>query len=163
MLAMAEARERFDRSDDFTIGIEEEFAILDPATLSLTQRFDELYSAARDDDVLADRVAGELISSEIEIRSAKGHTFADALASQREARTGLLRLASDHDALLGATGCHPWSPWQEPRIIDTDHYRRLEPRLGYVPRRHNTFSLHVHVGARGADRAIAVSDRLPPL
>jgi carboxylate-amine ligase len=160
MLDMAEARERFERSDDFTIGIEEEFAILDPATLSLTQRFDELYSAAREDDVLADRVAGELMASEIEIRSAKGDTFADALASQREARARLFRLAAEHELLLGSSGCHPWSPWQEQRIIDTKHYRRLEGDLGYVARRNNTFSLHVHVGIRGADRAIAVCDRL---
>jgi glutamate---cysteine ligase / carboxylate-amine ligase len=163
MLDMSEARERFDGSDDFTIGIEEEFAILEPATLSLTQRFDELYSAARDDDVLADRVAGELISSEIEIRSAKGDTFAAALASQREARARLIRLAAEHDVLLGSSGAHPWSPWQEQRIIDTEHYRRLEDDLGYVARRNNTFSLHVHVGVRGADRAVAVCDRLRPV
>ncbi len=57
----------------------------------------------------------------------------------------------------------PWSPWQEQRIIDTDHYQRLARDLGYVARRNNTFSLHVHVGVRGADRAIAVCDRLRPV
>jgi glutamate---cysteine ligase / carboxylate-amine ligase len=163
MLDMAEARERFDASDDFTIGIEEEFAILDPASLSLTQRFDELYTAARADETLRDSVAGELISSEIEIRSAKGDTFADATASQRDARARLFRLARAHGVALGSTGCHPWSPWQEQRIIDTEHYRRLEQDLGYVARRNNTFSLHVHVGVRGADRAVAVCDRLRPV
>ena len=86
MLDMARAREAFERSDDFTVGIEEEFAILDPESLDLVQRFEELERAAARDEVLAERVAGELISSEIEIRSAKGDDFADALASQREAR-----------------------------------------------------------------------------
>jgi carboxylate-amine ligase len=62
--------------------------------------------------------------------------------------------------LLSSTGTHPWSPWWEQQIIDTDHYRRLEADLGYVARRNNTFSMHVHVGVRGADRAIAVCDRL---
>src|SRR5712671_2239736 len=157
---LVSAREAFERSDDFTVGIEEEFAILDAGTLDLVQRFEELKAAAQDDDVLADSVAGELISSEIEIRSCKGETFADALASQREARRRLFGLAAEHGVLLGATGTHPWSPWQEQRIIDTEHYRRLLGDLGYVARRNNTWSLHVHVGIRGADRAIAVCDRL---
>ena len=160
MLDMPRAREVFEASDDFTVGIEEEFGILDPDSRALTQRYAELREAAERDDVLRDRVAGELISSEIEIRSAKGDSFADALASQREARAHLFRLAADHDVLLSSTGAHPWSPWWEQEIIDTEHYRRLESDLGYVARRNNTFSIHVHVGIRGADRAIAVCDRL---
>jgi carboxylate-amine ligase len=157
---MAKAREAFEASDDFTVGIEEEFAIVDPDTHSLVQRFPELNEAAMESDVLRDRVAGELIASEVEIRSAKGDTFGDALASQREARAHLFRLAADHGVLLGSTGTHPWSPWQEQHIIDTPHYQRLQHDLGYVARRNNTFSVHVHVGVRGADRAIAVCDRL---
>src|SRR2546421_7014605 len=160
MLDMPRAREVFEASDDFTVGIEEEFAILDPDTLSLVQRYDDLKRAADEDDLLRDRIAGELISSEIEIRSAKGTTFADALQSQRDARARLFRVATDRGALLAATGTHPWSPWWEQRIIDTEHYRRLEHDLGYVARRNNTFSLHVHVGIRGADRAVAVCDRM---
>ena len=160
MLDMARAREVFEASEDFTVGIEEEFHILDPETHSLVQRFEELSEAARADPVLAQAVAGELISSEIEIRSGRGETFADALARQREARAGLLRLAAEHGVVLAATGTHPWSPWQDQRIIDTDHYKRLLEGLRYVARRNNTFSLHVHVGVRGADRAIAVCDRL---
>lgn len=160
MLDMQRAREAFEDSADFTVGIEEEFGILDPETLSLAQRYPELKDAADADEVLRDRVAGELISSEIEIRSAKGETFAEALASQNDARARLVRLAGDHGVKLSATGTHPWSPWWEQRIIDTDHYRRLENDLGYVARRNNTFSIHVHVGIRGADRSIAVCDRL---
>ena len=160
MLDMQRAREAFDASDDFTVGIEEEFGILDPETRGLTQRFAELKEQAEADDALRDRVAGELISSEVEIRSAKGDAFADALASQRDARARLLRLAADRGVLLSATATHPWSPWWEQEIIDTEHYRRLEQDLGYVARRNNTFSMHVHVGIRGADRAIAVCDRL---
>ena len=160
MLDMKLAREAFEASTDFTVGIEEEFGILDSESRSLSQRYEELRQASDADDVLRDRVAGELISSEIEIRSAKGETFADALASQREARVRLFRVAADQGALLSATGTHPWSPWWEQKIIDTEHYRRLESDLGYVARRNNTFSVHVHVGIRGADRAIAVCNRL---
>jgi carboxylate-amine ligase len=160
MLEMPRVREVFEASKDFTVGLEEEFAILDERTLSLDQRFEDLRAAAQDDPVLAVSVAGELIKSEIEIRSGRGENFADAVAKQREARSRLFALAARHDALLGATGTHPWSPWQEQEIIDTEHYRRVQESLQYVAWRNNTFSLHVHVGVNGAERAIRVCDRL---
>ncbi len=160
MLDMDRAREVFDGSEDFTIGIEEEFQILDPETLDLVQRFEELRDAAEADPPLAESITGELIASEIEIRSGKGATFADAVVQQQDARDRLFRLAGERGVRLGATGTHPWSPWQEQRIIDTPHYRRREDWLKYVAWRNNTFSLHVHVGVRGADRAVAVCDRL---
>jgi carboxylate-amine ligase len=160
---MATAREVFEASEDFTVGLEEEFAILDPGDLSLAHRFGELRDAAAADEVLAESVAGELIESEIEIRSGRGSGFGDAVERQREARARLFRLASERGARLAATGTHPWSPWQEQRIIDTDHYRRVEDELQYVAWRNNTFSLHVHVGIRGPDRAVAVCDRLRPV
>jgi glutamate---cysteine ligase / carboxylate-amine ligase len=163
VLDMGSVKEAFEASTDFTVGIEEEFAILDPATHSLAQRFAELKDAAAEDEMLADAVAGELIQSEIEIRSGRGEDFADAVARQREARARLFRVAAEHEALLAATGTHPWSPWQDQRVIDTDHYRRVEEDLQYVAWRNNTFSVHVHVGVRGADRAVLVCDRLRAL
>jgi carboxylate-amine ligase len=157
----ASAREVFEASEDFTVGIEEEFGILDPVTHTLAQRFEELRDSA--DDQLAESIAGELISSEIEIRSGRGATIAEALAAQREFRARLFRHAGDRGVLLSATGTHPWAPWQEQHIIDTDHYHRVEEGLKYVAWRNNTFSVHVHVGIRGADRAVAVCDRLRPV
>ena len=163
MLDMARAREVFEASDDFTVGIEEEFQILDPSNRELDHRFEELRDLAQDDDVLRESVAGELIESEIEIRSGRGSDFNAAVAAQREARARLFALAEANGAELAATGAHPWSTWQEQRIIDTEHYHRVEEGLKYVAWRNNTFSLHVHVGVRGAERAIAVCDRLRPI
>jgi glutamate---cysteine ligase / carboxylate-amine ligase len=163
MLDMPRVRQVFEASTDFTVGIEEEFAILDPRTLELDHRFEELRNAAQDDPVLAESVAGELIKSEIEIRSGRGENFADAVSRQRDARSRLFALAARHEALLGATGTHPWSPWQDQQIIDTDHYRRVQDSLQYVAWRNNTFSVHVHVGVRGAERAVHVCDRLRPV
>ena len=160
MLDMPRVREVFEASTDFTVGIEEEFAILDPRTRSLDQRFDELRDAAMDDPVLAEAVAGELIRSEIEIRSGRGENFADAVARQREARARLFALATRQELLLAATGTHPWSRWQEQQIIDTEHYHRVESSLQYVAWRNNTFSVHVHVGVNGPDRAVQVCDRM---
>jgi carboxylate-amine ligase len=163
MLDMGRVHEAFEASTDFTVGIEEEFAILDPETLTLANRFEELRAAAQDDPVLSEAVAGELIRSEVEIRSGRGETFSDAVELQRDARARLFRLAAERRALLGATGTHPWSPWQEQQIIDTDHYRRVAEGLQYVAWRNNTFSFHVHMGVRGADRALKVCDRLRPV
>jgi glutamate---cysteine ligase / carboxylate-amine ligase len=163
MVDMPRVREVFEASTDFTVGIEEEFGILDPATRSLVHRFEEFYSAAQDDPVLSESVAGELIKSEIEIRSGRGENLGDAVARQREARARLFRLAADRGALLAATGTHPWSPWQEQQVIDTEHYHRVEEGLQYVAWRNNTFSLHVHMGVRGAERAVSVCDRLRPV
>jgi carboxylate-amine ligase len=163
MLDMARAREVFEASDDFTVGLEEEFQILDPSTLALDQRYGELAAAGQSDPLLAEAIAGELIESEIEIRSGRGATFADAVVAQREARTRLFGLAAASGMRLAATGTHPWSPWQDQRIIDTEHYRRVEEGLQYVAWRNNSFSLHVHVGVQGADRAIAVCDRMRAL
>src|SRR2546423_14900725 len=116
MLDMARAQEVFDASDDFTVGIEEEFGILDPESHALVQRYEELRAAADADDVLAARVAGELISSEIEIRSAKGRDFGDALASQREARGRLVPLGAGPRVPLFATRKHPLRPRAAQRI-----------------------------------------------
>jgi carboxylate-amine ligase len=153
------AREGFDAGEDFTVAVEEEFAILDPRTHSLVNRFEELFAAAKGTD-LEGQLVGELIASEVEIRTGRCETFADAAATMAERRRQLLELAGRHEVTLCATGTHPWSPWQEQRIIDTPHYRRNDELLRYVVWRNNSFGLHVHVGIRGADRAIAVTNAL---
>jgi carboxylate-amine ligase len=152
--------EAYAASTDATIGIEEEFQILDPGSLDMAPRFEELFDAARADPVLSDSVAGELIASEIEIRSGRGENFADALARQREARVRLFGLAAARGVALGSTGTHPWADYREQPNIDTEHYRGVVEGLQYVARRNNTFSLHVHVGIRDIDRAVKVCDRL---
>jgi carboxylate-amine ligase len=159
-LDMREARERFEASGDFTIGLEEEFALVDPETLDLVQRFEELYAACQADELLADSAVGELISSEIEIRSGRSETFAEAMERQRERRARLFALARDLGIALAAMGTHPWASYLDQRIIDTAHYRRLANELRWVAQRNNTWSLHVHVGVQGADRAVAVCDHL---
>jgi glutamate---cysteine ligase / carboxylate-amine ligase len=163
VIDLAAARETFEGSADFTVGIEEEFALVDPETLALIPRFEELRDAAAVDPVLSESIAGELISSEIEIRSGRGTDAEDARARQAEARRRLFTLAREHGVALGATGTHPLSDYREQHIIDTEHYHRVEEGLKYVAWRNNTFSLHVHVGVRGSDRAVRVCDRLRPV
>ena len=152
---IALAREQFENATDFTVAVEEEFAILDPGTLDLSNRFEDVQRAAAG-SALAEHLVGELIASEVEIRTGRCETFADLPAVMAERRSQLQSLVEPMGILLGATGTHPWADWKEQRIIDTPHYRRNDELLRYVVWRNNTFGLHVHVAIRGADRAVAV-------
>jgi carboxylate-amine ligase len=109
-LDLDRARETFESSTDFTIGLEEEFALLDPATLELEHRFEEVHAACLRDELLAESAAGELIASEIEIRSGRAEGFAEALACS----------AAPHPPL---------------RLVDGMGWRQAEdPPLGQLPR-----------------------------
>jgi carboxylate-amine ligase len=162
-LDLDRAEQTFAEATDLTIGVEEEFAIVDPDTLELVPRYEELKAAAAEDEVLREAVCGELISSEIEIISGVGCDLHDALSRQRERRRRLFALADSHGAALASTGTHPWADYREQPIIDTEHYHRVEEGLKYVAWRNNTFSLHVHVGTNGLDRAVRACDRLRPV
>jgi carboxylate-amine ligase len=151
-------RERFEESTDFTIGIEEEYQLLDPSTLALTNRFEDLVAAADPD--FRDRLAGELIASEVEFRTAKHDAFASAARDLVTGRLASIALAERLGMAVGISGVHPFSEWPDQRIIDTPHYRLVEGGLGYVAWTNNTWSLHLHCGVHGADRAVAVSSAM---
>src|SRR5689334_20485635 len=142
---LASAREAFEGGDDYTVAVEEEFALLDPETLSLVNRFEDLKAAAGSTD-FNEHLVGELIASEAEMRTGKCNDFAEAAAQMVERRAQLHGLARELGLQLGSVGTHPWSRWQDQRIIDTPHYRRNDELLRYVVWRNNTFGLHVHVG-----------------
>ena len=153
------AREQYEQAQDLTLAVEEEFAILDPETLGLTNRFEDLQAAAVGTP-FEEHLVGELIASEVEIRTGRCDNFEEASTRLGERRTQLAELAASIGVTLGSTGTHPWSPWQEQRIIDTPHYRRNDELLRYVVWRNNSFGLHVHVAIKGPDRAIAVCNGL---
>jgi glutamate---cysteine ligase / carboxylate-amine ligase len=153
------AREQYDSATDFTVAVEEEFAILDPDTLELTDRFEQLQASARGTP-LEEHLVGELIASEVEVRTGRSDTFAAAAARIGERRAQLFELTRAEGVELAAAGTHPWSPWQDQRIIDTPHYRRNDEILRYVVWRNNSFGLHVHVAVQGADRAVQVTSAL---
>ena len=127
-LDLDRAAETFAEATDFTVGVEEEFSILDPQTLELLPRFEQLRdAAAASDPLLHEHITGELISSEIEIISGAGADLHDALARQRERRRRLFALAAragrrarrDRHAPVGRL----------PRAADHRH-RALPPRRG---------------------------------
>ena len=149
------AREAFEAGRDFTIAVEEEFALLDPETLELTNRFEELKAGVEGTD-FDEHLVGELIASEIEVKTGRCSDFTEAAEVMAQRRSQLGELADRFSVGLASTGTHPWSRWQDQRIIDTPHYRRNNEILQYVVWRNNSFGIHAHIGIRGADRAIAV-------
>jgi glutamate---cysteine ligase / carboxylate-amine ligase len=155
------AREQYEAAEDFTLAVEEEFAIVDPTTLELTNHFEALQAAARG-TALEEHLVGELIASEVEVRTGRCERFPEAAAVLGERRSQVYELARAEGVDLAAAGTHPWSPWQKQRIIDTPHYRRNDELLRYVVWRNNSFGLHVHVAIAGADRAVRVTSALRP-
>jgi glutamate---cysteine ligase / carboxylate-amine ligase len=160
------SRELFEGARDFTLAVEEEFALLDPQTLLLANRYEELKAAAAGTEVDPNLV-GELIASEAEVKTGICETFAEAAEAMGERRAQLAQLATPLGIELGSIGTHPWADWKDQRIIDTPHYRRNDEMLRYVVWRNNTFGLHVHVAINGPDRAIrtttAMRNFLPEL
>jgi glutamate---cysteine ligase / carboxylate-amine ligase len=154
-----QAREAFEATSDYSVAVEEEFALLDPETLELTNRFEELQAAAAGSE-LEPHLVGELIASEIEVKTGRCDTFAEAAARMVERRDQLRALAAKQGVGLASTGTHPWSRWQDQRIIDTPHYRTNDELLQYVVWRNNSFGMHTHVAIRGADRALRVTNEL---
>ena len=156
---LAESYERFEEAVDFTVSVEEEFALLDPESLDLVNRFEDVQEAVRGTS-LEPNLVGELIASEVEVKTGKQGSFADVPAALAQRRAELAALVEPLGLTLGATGTHPWARWPDQRIIDTPHYRRNDELLRYVVWRNNTFGLHTHVAIRGADRAVQVVDAL---
>jgi carboxylate-amine ligase len=157
--ALVAARASFEDADDFTVGVEEEFAILDRETLNMTAGF-ERFDTGSKTGPLAGMVAGELIRSEVEVRTGRCESFPEAAETMARRRLDLLDLAHRLGFALSATGTHPFARWQDQEVIDTPHYHLVESTLRYVAWRNNTFGIHVHTGIRGADRAIAVNNAL---
>src|SRR5262245_62231016 len=104
---LADARERFEEAEDFTISVEEEFALTDRDSLDLVNRFEEVQAAAQGTS-LEPNLVGELIASEVEVKTGKQASFADVPAALADRRAELAALVEPLGLVLGATGTHPW-------------------------------------------------------
>ena len=153
------APERFANSKDFTVGIEEEFALLDPESLDLTPEFDRVHNAALEAGLGA-LVAGELLASEIEFMTSPCATWADVSHELIELRGTVADIIRSVGLVCATGGTHPWADYREQEIIDAPYYAKLVDRMQYVARRNNTFGLHIHVGVQGGDRAVRVATAL---
>src|SRR5918911_1094825 len=99
------AHEAYESGEELTLAVEEEFAVLDPETLELENRFEELQAAAKGTP-LEDHLVGELIASEVEVRTGRCTSFAEAAAKIGERRAQLDELASGLGIALAGIGTH---------------------------------------------------------
>jgi glutamate---cysteine ligase / carboxylate-amine ligase len=138
-----------------TLGAEEELWLADPETLKLAGGAQEIL-----DIEPADLFSGELIDCEIESNTGVHDEPSGVAGDLVLRRRGLLGHAERLGRVLGTSGTHPIGDWREQEIINKPHYQRLKKKLGWLIRRNNTFSLHVHYAVGGRDKAIYLFNRL---
>lgn len=149
---------KYGSTKEFTIGIEEEFQIIDSETYGLVSVAEELFSHAPKE--LLRFLQHELIQAEIEINSAICENISQAREDITSTRKRIIELAKQRGYLLGATGTHPFSRWQDQKITEKAYYQRLVNELQWLARQNNSFGQHVHIGVGGPEKAIQIINAL---
>jgi carboxylate-amine ligase len=151
----------FGKGDPYTLGVEEEFMLLDPETFDLVQHIDTVLGAMAGHEFSA-HVNPELMQSVIEVATPVCRTPADVEVQLRQLRTFVTEIAQQEGLRVGSAGTHPFSLFERQRITARDRYRNLVDQLQYVARRELIFGLHVHVAVDDPDKAIQVVNGLLP-
>lgn len=141
-----------------TIGVEEEFHLIDPETADLKPCITEIMPDL--DEEMRHRVCYELFNSVIESRSRVHSHPDDLLADIKDARRRIARVAKAHNALIVSSASHPFGRWQDRQIVENQHYQWIRENFGYVAYRMLSFGLHVHVGVQSAQVAIYVMNQM---
>jgi carboxylate-amine ligase len=150
---------KFGDSPPFTLGVEEEYMLLDPQTFDLVQHVDTVLTAIENGE-FTERIGPELMQSVVEISTPVCRTAADVDAELRRLRSYVTEIARGQDLRVGSAGTHPFSLFERQRITARDRYRNLVDQLQYVARRELIFGLHIHVAVDDAEKAIHVTSAL---
>ena len=143
---------------DFTIGIEEEYLLVDRDSLDLAEAPPGLMEACEAE--LEGQVAPEFLRCQIEIGTKPCATVAEARADLRRLRACVARHAAEHNLAPIAASCHPFSDWRRQSHTDKDRYNALQDDLAGVVRRMLICGMHVHVGIGDPDRRIDLMNQL---
>jgi glutamate---cysteine ligase / carboxylate-amine ligase len=149
----------FGTSTPYSLGIEEEFQLVDLESFELVSRIEPILATVAD-ETIRERVGPELLQSVLEISTRIAVTVEEAVDEVFDLRERLSRIAADHGAALAAAGTHPFSRYEDQRVTERPRYRELAESLGWLASRQPVFGLHVHVGAGSAAKAIACADGL---
>jgi glutamate---cysteine ligase / carboxylate-amine ligase len=150
---------KFGSSDLYTLGVEEEYMLLDPDTFDLVQHIDTVLAAITGHE-LETRVSPELMQSTLEIATAVCRTPSDIHRELLKLRSYVTGVAHEQSLRVGSAGTHPFSLFERQRITARDRYRHLVDQLQYVARRELIFGLHVHIAVDDAEKAIKVVNGL---
>jgi glutamate---cysteine ligase / carboxylate-amine ligase len=149
----------FGKSDPYTLGVEEEYMLLDGETLDLVQHVEAVLEAAHGGEYER-RVNPELMQSVLEIATPICRTAAEVEEELRKLRAYVTGIAREQGMRVGSAGTHPFSLFERQRITARDRYRHLVDQLQYVARRELIFGLHVHVAVDDPERAIQIVNGL---
>jgi glutamate---cysteine ligase / carboxylate-amine ligase len=145
----------FGRGTPFSIGVEEEFQLLSAESYELVSRFDEVAEEVGDE-----RIKPELLQSVLEVATTVGRSVGEALDEARGLRGRLHDAAAEQGTLIASAGTHPFSRYEHQEVTDEPRYLGLLEKMQWVAEREVIFGLHVHVGVRSGDEAIAVVNAL---
>ena len=149
----------FGQSDPYTLGVEEEYMLLDGESFDLVQHIDTVLAAVAGHE-LEPRINAELMQSVLEIATPVCRTPSDVAAQLRSLRGYVSEVARGSGMRVGSAGTHPFSLFERQRITAKDRYRALVDQLQYIARRELIFGMHVHVAVDDAEKAIQVVNAL---
>jgi carboxylate-amine ligase len=149
----------FGRSDAYTLGVEEEYMLLDSETFDLVQHVDTVLAAVSGHE-LEPRINAELMQSVLEVATPVCHTPSDVDTQLRKLRGYVTSVAAEQGLRVGSAGTHPFSLFERQRITARDRYRALVDQMQYIARRELIFGLHVHVAVDDPEKAIKVVNAL---
>lgn len=156
----------FGASAPYTVGVEEEFQIVDPETLALVPAIETVLAARDAAGLPADSVTSELSASCLEVRSPVCNTVAELAKELPVLRRRVRDLVERCGTRLMAAGTHPFSDSTTQPITEQERYRRVEEKMGWTARMQAIYGLHVHVAVPDAEyaiRAVNVLSRHVPL
>jgi glutamate---cysteine ligase / carboxylate-amine ligase len=149
----------FGKGDPYTLGVEEEYMLLDPETWDLVQHIDSVLSAVADSEHEA-RINAELMQSVLEVTTPVCRTAADVHVALSQLRGYVAEIARAQGCRFGSAGTHPFSLFERQRITARDRYHQLVDQLQYVARRELIFGMHMHVAVDDPEKAIQVMNGL---
>lgn len=144
--------------EDLTIGIEEEYQIIDPESRELTSYISEFLEEGA--MVFRDQVKPEMLQSQVETGSHVCRNIAEARAEVTRLRRLVSEIAEKNNRKIVAAGTHPFSRWQDQLVTDKDRYKGLIQDMQYVAKRLLIFGMHVHVGIPDRDLRIDIMNQM---
>lgn len=147
-----------DTSPDFTIGIEEEYLLVDRDSLALAEAPDGLMKACQGD--LDTQVAPEFLKCQIEVGTKVCRNVGEAREDLKRLRACVSKHAAAHNLAPIAASCHPFSDWRNQSHTPKDRYKALSSDLAGVVQRMLICGMHVHVGINDPDRRIDLINQL---
>ena len=147
-------------TDDFTLGVEEEYQITHPETRELRSRAQRILPDAR--AAVGDRVTPELYLSQIEIGTPVCRALSDVRAEIARLRGEVIAAAERQGSRIAAAGTHPFSHWENQRVTPKERYLSIATDYQQLAREQLIFGCHVHVGISNRELAIQVMNRARP-